>query len=222
MKVSSLGSIITIYLSSLASAAPHNNNILERGVLATAAANDVPCSNGIFVELPTGNKRVKSLDRCKTMPPHTCPRDALVALALWRDVCKGINKVDAVCWNRAPSIERCCGKWVYYDDKKWEHAGVYHSRVREDLYRDEKSGKVITVFNGPEKRKGKDNMAMRLIIKPSRDDYNTDELGCRIWRAQKTETYTAMMQNLPEYGLIDVNEKGELRAETGQLIGYMP
>lgn len=221
MKVSSLGSII-ICLSSLASAAP--SNILGRGDLAPPS-NDTskdPCLNAIFVELPTSNKRPKRIDKCKPMPPHTCTRDALVALALWRDVCKGINKLDAQCWDRAPSIERCCGAWVYDVDERWKNAGTYHTRKEEKIIHDEKTGQPIKVFNGREMRRGLGKDAMRFVIKPSWADYNMDVGTCRVWRPEDDQTYTAMIQNLPDYGLADVNEKGELLSAAGDLIGYMP
>jgi hypothetical protein len=221
MKVSSLGSIL-ICLSSLASAAPRN--VVGRGELAPPLndTSNAGCSNGVFVELPTGNKRVKPINKCKPMPSHTCARDALVALALWRDVCTVVNKLDAQCWLRAPSIERCCGEWVHVDDEHWKDAGTYHSREEEKIIHDEKTDQPIKVFNGPEMRKGSGKNAMRLAIKPGWADYNTNVRTCRLWRPQNDDSYTAIMQNLADYGLADVNEKGELHSATGDLIGYMP
>ena len=57
------------------------------------------------------------------VPEHSCPRDAMVALAHWRDYCGDWDVMDAfyprACAGKKPSVENCCGQWVSVDDSRF-------------------------------------------------------------------------------------------------------
>jgi len=63
------------------------------------------------------------------MRPHTCPLDALAAGSKWRKYCLedwGRNLPPVYCSRGEPSIERCCGDWVFPSTTRWVNYPGYH------------------------------------------------------------------------------------------------
>ncbi|KAK5460800.1 hypothetical protein LTS15_002863 [Exophiala xenobiotica] len=140
---------------------------------------------------------VRVLDATLPDPARYCTREALGALAIWRMFCQH-SKFYSFCHSRAPSIERCCSKWVDKDDPKWKD---YPPRMER------KNGKWVPTEEG-DKRK---------IIRTKSEEY--DDLvggyfsGCGYWKPRDPGEYTWVVNHLEDYGMKDVDENGKIIGE---------
>ncbi|KAK5064861.1 hypothetical protein LTR84_000695 [Exophiala bonariae] len=124
---------------------------------------------------------------------HTCPREALVALANWRLFCD-VPLKPIECWTRAPTINRCCGKWVKTNSTFYEKypswGGIYNKGTKEwepDL-------------------NNKDHPGEREIIMPYPEDYNMVDDICRNWKFDDGKQWMHFTQHYGEYGIHEVTE----------------
>ncbi|KAK5048337.1 hypothetical protein LTR84_006007 [Exophiala bonariae] len=199
----------------------------------TVGIEDKQCGKQYSVRLPTGVIIVKTVDTCVTPHQRTCPREAMVALAMWRAACeKSTDKFRPECQTKAPSIEMCCTVWVPNDKAIYEFYGKYHERLNttHNFYTetwDPEVGQWIKLFNGPEETYVKDvngvpTQFIHLIL-PGKGDYDLTQKPCQRFQAPDEPTYLAFHQSLGHYGLADCNEKGEVWSKDGKtLLGYLP
>lgn len=205
----------------------------ERTVTVSASASatskakptktETPCGiKETSVKLPTWAEVKQKYDTCKTMVPHTCARDALVALAIWRQACYGIWKLHARCWLRAPTIERCCTEWAHESDKKWIGVATYHKGYREFGFTDPATGLPIRMFTGDAEVKELADGFYRKVLKPGWEHYGW-ESSCKLFRPKDDTLFNVFQQNLPMYGLMDTNERAEVRIglNNSVLVGFM-
>ncbi|KIW61891.1 hypothetical protein PV05_01962 [Exophiala xenobiotica] len=138
------------------------------------------------------------LDTTLPEPTHYCTREALAALAIWRMFCK--KSISAYCWERAPSIERCCSQWVDKDDPKWKD---YPALMEQ------KNGKWVPTESSIDDQ--------RKIIRPSSKEFNPNVggkwYGCGYWKPQTSDEYTWVINHLEDYGIKDVDETGKIIGE---------
>ncbi|KAK5029906.1 hypothetical protein LTS07_005630 [Exophiala sideris] len=137
-------------------------------------------------------KIVRKIDLSLPVPTHSCVRDALTALANWRKYCDnadrwnlGKNFANAqnviLCFNHAPDVETCCGKWVEKDDRNT--FGVLHPSE-----------------SGTKKQ----------VIQRGWDEYNIEYDRCRRFRPENDEQYIYYMQNLDRYDIEDADDTGRV------------
>ncbi|KIX93998.1 uncharacterized protein Z520_10335 [Fonsecaea multimorphosa CBS 102226] len=139
-------------------------------------------------------------------PPRTCVREALVALANWRLHCdRGSFIPPYKCWTRAPSIERCCGKWVDEDDQNYK--GYPSVRISKEVQTGETSWEWQWI---PQV----DNKGHREVILQTVDEYHSDKTECQRWRAEDRKEFMAFLQNLDDYGIYDADNTGKVLDST--------
>ncbi|KAK5203828.1 hypothetical protein LTR47_009742 [Exophiala xenobiotica] len=162
-----------------------------------SAANTVTVKVGCHGKNELCTPFLKVLDTSIPDPERYCTREALGALAIWRMFCQH-SKFYSFCDNRAPSIERCCSKWVDKDDPKWKD---YPPRMER------KNGKWVPTEKG-DKRK---------IIRTKSEEY--DDLvggyfsGCGYWKPREPGEYTWVINHLGDYGMKDVDKNGKIIGE---------
>ncbi|OAP62091.1 hypothetical protein AYL99_04294 [Fonsecaea erecta] len=155
---------------------------------------------------------VKVYDLNMPVPTHSCPRDALAALAKWRLFCDRPPKVfnnliqtEPNCWSRAPSIDKCCGEWVDADDPKYRS---YPSR-----YVPTEKGFADDTYIAAWVPQTDDNGGRR-IIKPGWHEYNVKTDRCQFWRPEDELEFAYFINTLPNYGIWDVDETGKIWGQT--------
>ncbi|KIX98451.1 uncharacterized protein Z520_05752 [Fonsecaea multimorphosa CBS 102226] len=155
---------------------------------------------------------VKIYDVNMPMPTHSCPRDALAALAKWRLFCdrppkflSGLIQTEPNCWSKAPSIDRCCGEWVREDDPKYQR---YPSRYipTEKGFSDDT---YIAAWVAQ-----KDDHGNRRIVKPGWHEYNVKTDRCQFWRSEDDLEFAYFINTLQNYGIWDVDETGKILGQT--------
>ncbi|KIW29603.1 uncharacterized protein PV07_05409 [Cladophialophora immunda] len=155
---------------------------------------------------------VKVYDLNMPVPTHSCPRDALAALAKWRLFCDRPPKVfnnmiqtEPNCWSRAPSIDRCCGEWAQRDDPKYQS---YPSRYIPT----EKGFSDDTYVAAWVPQMGDDGD--RRVVKPGWHEYNVETDKCQFWRPEDELEFAYFINTLPNYGIWDVDETGKIWGQT--------
>ncbi|KIW80134.1 hypothetical protein Z517_06749 [Fonsecaea pedrosoi CBS 271.37] len=155
---------------------------------------------------------VKVYDLAMPVPTHSCPRDALAALAKWRLFCDRPPKVfnnliqtEPNCWSRAPSIDRCCGEWVDLDDPKYKDYPSRYIPMEKGFADDTYVASWI-----PEMGDHGD----RRIIKPGWHEYNVKTDKCQFWRPEDELEFAYFINTLPNYGIWDVDETGKIWGQT--------
>lgn len=154
--------------------------------------------------------RVHVFDPSLPTPTHSCPRDAVVAIAHWRDFC-GTGRAERFCWTSAPSIRKCCGTWVHADDERYADYGrVMVARV--ETYVDDWDGGTRTRhYHETQTPFGAAARAKKVhVIQPGWQDYHMGDKVCRKWRPKNQGEFAFYMQNLDEFGLRDVDERGRI------------
>ncbi|OQV01169.1 hypothetical protein CLAIMM_06571 [Cladophialophora immunda] len=122
-------------------------------------------------------------------PQHTCVREALIALANWRMHCDGGGIPPPKCWTRAPSVERCCGKWVGVNDEQYKD----YPPVRTP--KEVQTGETSWEWHWD----AKVDKGRREVILQTVDEYHSDKTECGRWRAENEVVFSAFMQHLSEY-----------------------
>lgn len=141
--------------------------------------------------------KTRELNTSWPMPPHSCPRDAIVALANWRMFCDQRAVKPAYCWTRAPSIDRCCGRWS--------------PGVVPGLPHPMKKGKKIKNGEGDDAEDVYEWIPdTKRVIYPGWADYYHWNPDCRHWRTTNDDQYRYFMQTLDLYGVEDVDETGKV------------
>ncbi|KIW99214.1 uncharacterized protein Z519_00877 [Cladophialophora bantiana CBS 173.52] len=143
-------------------------------------------------------------------PTHSCPRDALAALAKWRLFCdRGNNKIfgkstEPNCWSRAPSIDSCCGEWVQLDDPKYKDYPSRYVPVEKGFSDDTYVGTWVQELG---------DHGDRRIIKPGWHEYNVETDRCQFWRPEDDLEFAYFINSLQNYGIRDVDETGKIRGQ---------
>ncbi|OAP55145.1 hypothetical protein AYL99_10845 [Fonsecaea erecta] len=152
---------------------------------------------------PTDNNNVTAESNSPiAKPEHTCVREALVALANWRQHCDGPGIPPTKCWTRAPNIERCCGKWVDTNDEKYKDYPPVRTSKEVQI------GKTAWEWRWNPKTAKKGHR--REIVLQSVDEYNTGKTECKRWRPESEGVFFAYMQHLREYGIFDADNTGKV------------
>lgn len=135
-----------------------------------------------------------------------CVREALVALAHWRDDCDRGGLPPMRCWGRAPSAEQCCGQWVSVTDSRWHK----HPPMRE------KAKGINSITHQEEevwvprvKDSGKSWEPLMLEDFDPRGKHR-----CSNWRVQEPKKYKWFLEHLENFLIKDADRTGMVIGET--------
>jgi hypothetical protein len=147
-------------------------------------------------------EKLKTYNPNLPMPAHTCQRDALAALANWRLFCDSGVK-SSFCLTRAPSIERCCAKWVKNKDEKYKNYPSY-GKYTTFYHYDYEKNEVYTTKEWVAQTKPDS----REIVMLGWNEYKSDNKVCRDWRPEDDAQYTHFVQNFYFY---NINEEAQYK-----------
>lgn len=136
------------------------------------------------------------------MPAHTCLRDALAALANWRLFCASGVK-SSFCLTRAPSIERCCAKWVKNNDEKYKDYPSYGKYTTLYHYNYETNEAYST-----QEWIAQTEADTRQIVMLGWNEYKSGNKVCRDWRPEDDAQYMHFVQNFYFY---NINEEAQYK-----------
>ncbi|KIW94618.1 uncharacterized protein Z519_04594 [Cladophialophora bantiana CBS 173.52] len=134
---------------------------------------------------------------------RTCPRQAVVAAAHWRNYCflepdtyehPALWCIPATPYDETfdgPGIDRCCGEWVDVNDPYLQD---YPTAQKNDG----------TYYENMVNRDGE----FRRVIKPNPWEFNTNEGFCRTWMAESEAVFQYFMQNLESWLVSDADLLG--------------
>lgn len=165
----------------------------------TASAKAVLVGEGLFVEA------TRTFDPRVPIPTKSCPRLALAALAYWRDFCGQRTLKQTYCYQKAPSIERCCGYWVNVDDPKYFDYPPVMEGIPHKL---NKHGPKTFRDKPTRKEKGK---IQKKVVLPQWNEYNKDgDKGCARWQMFNIDMYRFYTQAYDVFGIRDVDSRGRV------------
>lgn len=213
-----LGTTFVTMASPPAAATTHKAELEPRGPTLSVDPTMRPSDPPPSTELPPGHvtgtralvefsyrSRYKSrwfiYDADKPMAEYTCQREALAALANWRMFCDKPIK-DVLCWTRAPSIDRCCSKWVSKTDAK------YKDNPTLGKYWDKKTNTWLPEVDE------KKHPGQRQIVMTKKDEFLRGDDVCREWRTENDPQFRYLTQFFVLYGVNETEQYKKLLPAT--------
>ncbi|OAL20840.1 hypothetical protein AYO22_08468 [Fonsecaea multimorphosa] len=153
----------------------------------------------------------RTFDPTVPVPTHSCPREAIVAVAQHRDFCNnpGADKPTKMVYcTFEPTIELCCGAWEQGHEQEY---GGYETVRRRIIYESSDPTTILTSrpfeWQLQEVRDNAGNIVEREVIKQQTTEFNMNAHTCELWRATDDQ-FAFYMQNLATFGVYDVDRTG--------------
>lgn len=196
-----------ILTPSLATRVPTNATPVERGLIVFETIT-VTCKHK---KCPNKEMKYDVESLPKEIPQRTCAREALAAVAKWREFCRLDTFLNQYCWVPEPSLRKCCGKTVKVDDPVFVNYPT--ARYRRQIntaaaaadqtfaYRLEYP-EIRDIFN-----------ESRMIIMHEEEKYNMgdkEDKSCHRFQSQSLKEFNFWMGKLNYYGVEDADENGKV------------
>lgn len=195
-------------------ATPASSFVALADTKGTPVARDLVVLETIYVtckhkKCPKRHKLTYDPDKePKQIPRVTCAREALTALAKWREMCALDTFFHQYCWNGEPTLRSCCGKRIKYDDERYLDYPTARARRQINTPGGNLDRTYLYRLEYPEIKDAMNETRVILLHQPG--NFNEEKDGCHYFRSQSLKEFHFWMRYLNFYGIEDADENGKV------------